>query len=346
MKKGLLLIVMVFMSCYIGALPRGNPCYSRIFIPTNWKVQENVMCLNGYVCYHDMWVPSVTVQYPVWVFGVSNQEKCDGIIHFRKYPDEPCVKNCVQGIPVLYMAEVVYVSPYEQPVYTPEEVPLTYIPPGEYIVTSPDFAMYHNIRIWHFTDEGGPKRMHVDFKSDKPKYGRKDATTVLTVQVTDESGEYIEVDSISGVIILPDTTQKTVNPEDWSWNNNDKLYEYSWNFTNDDGVCADPKEGIYTAEVYVKKKYYEDVQAATSFGVCYHVEIDLTFDKDIPEYSLGESVKMTVHAADENGCPLSADIKSVFLLPDGTIITDLEWTQTDPGTYNILSPRPRRGTSL
>ena len=55
---------------------------------------------------------------------------------------------------------------------------------------------------------------------------------------------------------------------------------------------------------------------------------------------------MTVHAADENGCPLSADIKSVFLLPDGTIITDLEWTQTDPGTYNILSPRPRRGTSL
>jgi hypothetical protein len=173
--------------------------------------------------------------------------------------------------------------------------------------------------------------MQQPYKSDKPKYGRKDATAVLTVQVTDESGAYIKVDSISGVIILPDNTQKTVDPKDWSWNSD--LYEYSWDFTNDEGVCADPKEGTYTAEVYVKKKYYEDVKAVTSFGVCYHVAIDLAFDKNPPDYTIGESVAMTMYIADENGNSLSADIKSVLLLPDSTVITDQEWTQTDPGTY-------------
>jgi hypothetical protein len=289
-----------------------------------------------------MWVPSITVQYPVWVFGVSNQEECGGIIHFKKYPDEPCTKNCVQDVPVLYTAEVIYVSPYEQPVYTPEEVPLTYIPPGEYIVTSPDFVMYHNIRIWHFADEGGPKKMHVDFKSDKPKYGREDVTAVLTVEVLNESKEYIKVDSISGVITLPDNTQKTVNPEDWSWNKNDKLYEYCWDFTNDEGVCADPKEGFYTAKVCVKKKYYLDVTVAYHFDVCYHLEIDLNL-KDPPEYLVEEKVEMTVHVKDENDEPVNSGVKSVLTLPDGSHITDLEWVLVKDGIYTTAYTPQQQG---
>jgi hypothetical protein len=109
---------------------------------------------------------------------------------------------------------------------------------------------------------------------------------------------------------------------------------YCWNFTNDAGECADPKEGFYSAGMYIKKKYYQDTTAGCDFAVCFHVELDLDFDKVVPEYALGEPVEMTAHARDENGEPVNATVKSVLQLPDGSVTTDLEWILTAPGTYS------------
>jgi hypothetical protein len=83
----------------------------------------------------------------------------------------------------------------------------------------------------------------------------------------------------------------------------------------------------------VKKKYYQDVTAQTDFSVCYHVEIDLDFDKEPPEYFVGEPVEMTVHMKDEEGLPVNGCVESLMILPDGVVVTDVEWSKVDDGLY-------------
>ena len=123
--------------------------------------------------------------------------------------------------------------------------------------------------------------------------------------------------------------------EDWSWNEEEEWYEYVWDFANDEGVHADPKEGFYLAEMVVKKKYYKDVRVQSDFGVCYHVGIDLAFDKDPPEYTVLDNVTMTVSITDEEGSPLDLGIDSVLVLPDGNI-ENLLWTQVTTGMYTTV----------
>jgi hypothetical protein len=85
----------------------------------------------------------------------------------------------------------------------------------------------------------------------------------------------------------------------------------------------------------VKKKYYKDVMVYTDFDVCYHVNMNLEFNRNPPEYELGELVEMTIHVTDETGAPVIAGVESMMILPDGRTIPDLPWTQTNPGTYIV-----------
>jgi hypothetical protein len=271
----------------------------------------------------------------MWVFGITNNAQEGGILNFRKYPDDPCVKHCVQEIPIEYTAEVIYV-PSTGGSYRPEDVCLTYIPKGRYVVTSPSFSIFYNTRLWWFPDDGnGPRMMSATMKTDRKKYEREDASALISIQVTSETQEFIQVDNIFGVIALPDNTEKTINMEDWSWNEEEERYEYVWDFTNDEGIHADPKESFYLAEMVVKKKYYKDVQVQTDFGICYHIGIDLAFDKDPPEYRLLDKVTMTVSITDEEGSPLDSGIDSVLVLPDGNI-DDLLWTPVTTGMYTTV----------
>ncbi len=317
----------------VETLPKEGVSYIGVYIQRHAFALETERCPCGHSCRYGSWVPRVSINKGVWVFGVTSWDPQGGILHFRILPDRECTQHCFGCPPVLYTADVVYVPWYgsgEYPQYLPEDVPLTYIPPGNYIVTSPSFNVYHNTKIWVFSDDGmGPKKMNADLKTDKPRYGREDAAAVLYLQVKDMMGQPLKVDSITGEITLPDGTIKTLR--DWSWNSEKSLYEYLWNFTNDQGVISNPKEGVYFAEVYVKKKYYEDTRASTTFSVCDHVQITLELDKR--EYSPGETVMMTVHCFDENGCPVNGEISSVLVLPDGQVRTDLAWTCTEEGTY-------------
>jgi hypothetical protein len=333
----IVLIAVLSILCQeVGPLPYGSPRYANMIQRPHWHVMETPECPNGYMCAYGMWYPEVTVwRYPLWVFGVSTDDERGGVLHFREYPDHPCSQHCFEDLPILYTAEVIYVPFYGEHDYTPDEVPLTYIPPGKYVVTSPSFHIYYNDKYWYFRDDGtGPQKMSAHLETDKTEYGREDPAATLSLQVIDKStGAAIQVDSISGTITLPDATTKTVKTEDWSWNDEETSYVYCWNFANDAGECADPKEGFYSAGMYIKKKYYQDTTAGCDFAVCYHIELDLDFDKDPPEYALGEPVEMTVLARDENGEPVNATVKSVVQLPDGLMITDLEWILTAPGTY-------------
>jgi hypothetical protein len=164
----------------------------------------------------------------VWVFGITNNASTGGILHFREYPDDPCRISCEDYIPVLYTAEVVYVPSYGG-AYAPGKVPITYIPKGQYVVTSPSFPIQYNMRLWYFPDDGnGPELMDAVLKTDKEKYKREDASVIFSVQVTDEeTNQFIQVDSIFGEIILPDGTRKTVKPEDWTWNKGEERHEYA-----------------------------------------------------------------------------------------------------------------------
>lgn len=121
--------------------------------------------------------------------------------------------------------------------------------------------------------------------------------------------------------------------EDWSWDDAEKCYSYSWDFTNDEGIHSHPKEGFYSAEVTVKKRSYTDAEAFTEFGVCNHVEITLEFNRDVPLYSLGESVEIMCYVTDENGFGVDAGLESALYLPDGTD-TQLTWTFEDSGMYS------------
>jgi hypothetical protein len=80
--------------------------------------------------------------------------------------------------------------------------------------------------------------------------------------------------------------------------------------------------------------------------VCYHATLALEFDKDIPEYDLGECVHITVTAADEEGQPLDGTIASVLSPPDSSEITDLEWTSSAPGIYSTSYLPEQEGVLL
>jgi hypothetical protein len=274
------------------------------------------------------WWPTFYYWEDVWIAG--NEKK--GTIYFyeRPSPDENELG------PPLY----IYESTGEPD--PPEKA--MFLPAGTYLVLIKGecfHAYKHTCRddMYFYVDDGtGAQKMSAELTTDESKYGREDSTAVLRLQITDvDTGEYIEVDTVFGSITLPDGTQKTLEKEtwkeDWLWNDTEKWYEYTWGFTNDSKEYSDPKEGFYEVQVYVKKQYYQDIQVKTKFGVCYHVEIDLEFDKDIPEYSLVESVEMMVYVTDENGAPVTMGIESVLIQPDGTKVENLLWTQTNPGVY-------------
>jgi hypothetical protein len=341
----LILIAALASSHNVESLPYGTPREWHIYMPAHWHVHECEECPSGYMCRYEEWVPSVYVfGRPLWVFGISNEQQIGGILNFRPYPGYDCPEACTEDIPILYTAELVYVQPWN-PDFNIEDVPLTYIPPGKYVVTSPSFLVGDN-SLWYFPDDGtGAHHMSADLKTNKPKYSGGESSARLTLKIMDKkTGEYIQADSIKGDITLPDSTKKIIKPEDWSWDPIMECHYYMWDFTNDQGSQADPKEGIYTAHVYVKKRFYEDVQASTTFGVCYHATLALEFDKDIPEYDLGECVHVTVTAADEESQPLDGHITSVLSLPDGSEITDLEWTSSAPGIYSMSYPPKQEGS--
>jgi hypothetical protein len=328
------IIILGLVTSGVGTDPKLQTNSVSIFQRVAWSAQECARCPYGYQCYYNAWLPSLTLNGPVWVFGITNNASTGGILHFREYPDDPCRISCQDYIPVLYTAEVVYVPSYGG-AYAPGRVPITYIPKGQYVVTSPSFPIQYNMRLWYFSDDGnGPELMDAVLKTDKEKYKREDTSVIFSVQVTDEeTNQFIQVDSIFGEIILADSTRKTVEPEDWVWNKEEERHEYTWDFTNDDGVCADPKEGFYSTEMTVKKKYYKDVTVSTTFNVCYHAEITLEFNKNPPEYSIGEEVRMTVFITDENGSPVNTGVQSILKLPGGGEILNVLWTPVDAGVY-------------
>lgn len=215
-----------------------------------------------------------------------------------------------------------------------------FLPVGDYLVLidGQSFHAYHHTckdLIYFYEDDGtGPKRMSANLETDKARYGKEDSFVLFSLQTRDEeTGAYIQVNEIEGRIRLPDDTLKAVTTEDWCWNSEKELYEYLWDFRNNEGLCADPKEGNYSCEVTVEKSFYEDAHAETHFAVCYHIEIDVEFDKELREYFWGERVTMIAHVTDENGSPVHADLESVLVLPDGSQVTDLQWTETEPGAY-------------
>ncbi|MBU6999466.1 MAG: hypothetical protein HXS51_01765 [Theionarchaea archaeon] len=355
MKRGYVLIFLIMMiaaltsSHTVESLPYSTARELSINMPKYWHVHECEECPSGYMCRYGQWVPSVYIfPNPIWVFGIRNEQQTGGILNFRPYPDYDCPENCTENLPIVYTAEVVHVNSWD-PDFNSEDLPLTYIPPGKYVVTSPSFLIGYNNNIWYFPDDGtGAHHMSAILESDKAKYGREDVTAVLQLQVIDDlTGLCIQVDSVFGSITLPDGTKKTLKIEDWSdtwvWNEEEENYEYPWDFTNDNGECADPEEGVYQANVYVKKKYYQDTTAATAFSVCYHCEITLVFDKDPLEYSTGEPVGMTVTATDENGEPIRTGIDSVLVLPDDTEIIDLVWNEIGPGEYSAAYTPEQEG---
>ncbi|MBU7018521.1 MAG: hypothetical protein HXS44_13500, partial [Theionarchaea archaeon] len=87
MKRVLILcIVIIVLLPGVGTLPYGNPCSLIIFEPSGWSVRETPTCPYGYQCYYNVYVPSITVSFPMWVFGITNNAQCGGILNFRKYP--------------------------------------------------------------------------------------------------------------------------------------------------------------------------------------------------------------------------------------------------------------------
>jgi hypothetical protein len=87
MRWVLILCVILFgLIPDVGALPYGNPCSMGIFEPSGWSVRETPSCPYGYQCYYDAYVPSITINLPMWIFGVRNNAQCGGILNFRRYP--------------------------------------------------------------------------------------------------------------------------------------------------------------------------------------------------------------------------------------------------------------------
>jgi hypothetical protein len=277
MKRYFLLFILVVIAVFsvlpetVETIPKPKARYARPFLPSHWFSIETEGCPCGYMCYYNKWIPKFEVGPPgLWVFGVTPWEQQGGTLHFRQYPDRDCEQHCFDCPPILYTADVIYVQYYggERPDIAPEDVHLTYIPPGKYVLTSQNFTLYHNAKIWWFADDGtGPKGMSAHLETDKPVYEVGEMVHFF-LQVTDQdTGEPIQVDSITGEIVLPDETRKTIITDMWAWNSAEEQYEYTYNLKNDAGEYSDPREGIYSASVTVEKAFYQDAAASCEFEV-------------------------------------------------------------------------------
>ncbi|MBU7011099.1 MAG: hypothetical protein HXS46_10440 [Theionarchaea archaeon] len=323
MKRLYILIFLMLFFSFFGNSVNNLPQSQVLSRSVDLYCYNCSICMSPYRYYGREWFPRFYFWKNVWIAGSDNV----GTLYFHELPGP---EEDEYGPPLL-----VYKSNGQpDPPYAAR-----FLPAGQYLLLI-DGECFHayNKRctdvIYFYVDDGtGPKKMSVDFETDKKEYGREDTSVLFSLQVTDqETGEYIEVDSIAGTITLPDATEKTVETEDWSWNGEDKQYEYYWNFTNDEGEFSDPEEGFYSADMTVEKSFYQHVMTSVTFGVCYHVEIDLEFNKDILEYTIGELVEMTVCVTDEDGSPVDAGLESVLYLPDGSSI-DLEWAHVSAGVY-------------
>jgi hypothetical protein len=188
MRIGYILIFLVMIAAFASlhnaeSSPYATPRKLSIYMPEHWHVHECEECPSGYMCRYQQWVPSVYIyRYPIWVFGISNEQQIGGILNFRPYPGYDCPQACTEDIPVSYTAEVVYVPPWN-PDFKIEDVPLTFIPPGRYVVTSPSFLVGDDT-LWYFPDDGtGPKKTRPE----------KDQTKIM-VNGTQQAGD--------GVILL------------------------------------------------------------------------------------------------------------------------------------------------
>jgi hypothetical protein len=277
MKRYFLLFILVVIAVFsvlpdtVETVPKPKPRYARPFLPAHWFSIETEGCPCGYMCYYNMWIPKFEVGPPgLWVFGVTPWEQQGGTLHFRQYPDRDCTQHCFDCPPILYTADVIYIRYYggEYPDIAPEDVHLTYIPPGKYVLTSQNFTLYHNAKIWWFADDGtGPKGMSAHLETDKPVYEGGEMVH-LFLQVTDQdTGEPIQVDSITGDIVLPDETRKTIITDMWAWNSAEEQYEYTYNLKNDAGTYSNPQEGMYSASVTVEKAFYQNAGASCEFEV-------------------------------------------------------------------------------
>jgi hypothetical protein len=277
MKRYFLLLILVLIAVFsvlpdtVETIPKPKARYARPFLPSHWFSIETEGCPCGYMCYYDKWIPEFEVGPPgLWVFGVTPWEQQGGTLHFRQYPDRDCEQHCFDCPPILYTADVIYIRYYggEYPDIAPEDVHLTYIPPGKYVLTSQNFTLYHNAKIWWFADDGtGPKGMSAHLETDKPVYEVGEMVH-LFLQVTDQdTGEPIQVDSITGEIVLPDGTRKTVTTDMWAWNSAEEQYECTYDLRNDDGEYSNPQEGVYSASVTVEKAFYQDAAASCEFEV-------------------------------------------------------------------------------
>jgi hypothetical protein len=300
MKRYFLLFILVFIAVFsvlpdtVETIPKPKARYARPFLPEHWFSIETEGCPCGYMCYYNMWIPKFEVGPPgLWVFGVTPWEQQGGTLHFRQYPDRDCEQHCFDCPPILYTADVIYIRYYggDYPDIAPEDVHLTYIPPGKYVLTSQNFTLYHNAKIWWFADDGtGPKGMSAHLETDKPVYEVGEMVH-LFLQVTDQDTEEpIQVDSITGEIVLPDQTRRTITTDMWAWNSAEAQYEYTYNLKNDDGEYSDPQEGTYLASVTVEKAFYQDAGASCEFEVVEEKEGE--FDCQFSEGEIEELATM------------------------------------------------------
>ena len=314
--------VVSVLPCNVGTAAYGTPHYLRINQAVYHYVKESEGCPFGYQCYYNTWMPHVDINQPIWVFGISTNDGCGGILNFREYPDRYCEESCSAYIPVLYTAEVMYIPSWETPVYSPGDVPVTFIPPGKYVVTSPSFTMHYNMKLWYFPDKEGS--LSAFLESDSPEY-EKGEDVVLSLRVYDqETGIPVKVDTITGRIILPDQTTESLTPDIWCWDESKKEYTYI--------LPPQNKEGGYAVSVTVQKTHYRHVTASTTFMVCFDLTFEITFDKNPPVYTAGEPVTITVSITDGNQTPVSGTLLSELLLPDNSSLL-LEWEESSPGVY-------------
>ncbi len=332
------LIVFTFfvLSSNVETLPFGTPRERGLYQPSHWFVKETPSCPYGYQCRSGMWVPQLYLyRDPIWVFGISSWEYgVGGTLNFRKLPDYPCTQHCYEEVPILYTAEVIYVPPWDPPDISPEDAQLTYIPAGYYVVTSPSFTIYQNTKIWYFPDNGIPW-LSAHLEPEEPEYSRGE-TVKLFLQVTDLlTGERIQVDTITGKVVLPDTTEEELTTDMWSWNPDDEQYECDWDNTF--------QEGEYSVSVTVYKASHGIAKASTTFtvGACYDVYINLTLEEE-PPIVIGDTVHFTAIITDENGEPVSGDLLYEFKLPSG--LAELNWEEDPDGVYKASYTTELAGT--
>lgn len=342
-------IIVVFstLSSHVETLPRDvNPRAMGVFHPEHWFARETPGCPYGYQCYLGHWTPTVQIyRYPIWVFGISSWEYgVGGTLNFRKLPDYPCTQHCFEEIPILYTAEVMYVPPWETPDISPEDVPLTYIPPGRYVVTSPSFTIYRLTKIWYFPDDGTGQQMNAVLEPEEQQYSPND-TVRLFLWVFDQwTANPIQADSIIGEIMLPDGKKKTITTDMWSWNDLKYCHQCTWDLLDDNGNPSDPIEGVYNVFVTVKKAGYHNVNAATSFMVCYDVQIELKLImEEEPPIMRGDTVQFIATITDKDGEPVSGNLAYEFLLPLG-FTAELDWKEDPEGVYKASYTTELSGT--